>query len=103
MKHLFIWLIRFYQKYLSGLKKNSSCRFSPTCSTYAIQAFQKRGFFIGFLLMWMRIFRCHPFSAPGYDPVPERGLRNPKFSAYPLTKYYYPEEYGLGDEENITQ
>ena len=78
MKHVFIWLIRFYQKHLSGRKPQPTCRFRPTCSSYAIQAFQKRGFFVGFLLMWMRIFRCHPFCAGGYDPVPEKGLRNPK-------------------------
>jgi len=43
MKWLLIKLIRFYQKFLSPLKKHSSCRFTPTCSTYAIQALEKRG------------------------------------------------------------
>lgn len=99
MKHLFIWLIRFYQKHLSDLKSQPTCRFRPTCSTYALQAFEKRGFFVGFLLMCMRILRCQPFCAGGYDPVPERGLRNPKYTALPMTKYYYPEEYGLIREE----
>ena len=99
MKHLFIWLIRFYQKYLSDLKGQPTCRFTPTCSTYALQAFEKRGFFVGFLLMWMRIFRCQPFCAGGYDPVPERGLRHPKKRPLPMTKYYYPEEYGLIDSD----
>ncbi|MBE6589995.1 MAG: membrane protein insertion efficiency factor YidD [Ruminococcaceae bacterium] len=100
MKHLFIWLIRFYRRYLSGLKRQPCCRFTPTCSEYALLAFQKRGFFVGFLLMWMRIFRCQPFCAGGYDPVPERGLRNPRYAAFPITKYYYPEEYGLENGEN---
>lgn len=100
MKHVFIWLIRFYRKHLSGLKSQPTCRFTPTCSSYALQAFEKRGFFVGFLLMWMRIFRCQPFCAGGYDPVPERGLRNPKKPPMPMTKYYYPEEYGLVCEED---
>ena len=97
MRRAFIRLIRFYQKHLSGLKGQPTCRFRPTCSAYAIQAFEKRGFFVGFLLMCMRILRCQPFCAGGYDPVPERGLRNPKRQPIPLTKYYYPEEYGLVD------
>ena len=103
MKHVFIWLIRFYQKHLSGRKPQPTCRFRPTCSSYAIQAFQKRGFFVGFLLMWMRIFRCHPFCAGGYDPVPEKGLRNPKKLPLPMTKYYYPEEYGLVDVSDLEE
>ena len=105
MKYVFIWLIKFYRKYLSGLKRQPCCRFTPSCSEYALRAFQTRGFFVGFLLMWMRIFRCQPFAAGGYDPVPERGLRNPRCTAYPMTKYYYPEEYGLlGDiDKDATQ
>jgi len=95
MKYLCIWLIRIYQKILSPLKRNPTCRFSPTCSAYAIEAFQKRGFFIGLFLMITRIARCQPFGSAGWDPVPEKGLRNPKFTVRPMTKYYYPEEYGL--------
>lgn len=95
MKYLFIWLIRFYQKFLSKLKREPTCRFRPTCSSYALQAFRKRGFVIGLILTVSRIARCNPFGAAGYDPVPEKGLRNPKMIASPMTKYYYPEEYGL--------
>ena len=95
MKYLCIWLIRFYQRFLSPLKKQPTCRFSPTCSAYAVEAFQKRGFIIGFILTVGRIARCQPFGTAGWDPVPEKGLRNPKYSARPMTKYYYPEEYGL--------
>jgi putative membrane protein insertion efficiency factor len=104
MKYLCIWLIRFYQKCLSKLKGRPTCRFSPTCSSYALEAFQKRGFFIGLILTVWRIGRCNPFGRAGYDPVPERGLRNPVMIAYPLTKYYYPEEYGLErlDESEVT-
>ena len=70
-----IWLVRLYQKYISPLKR-PCCRFTPTCSSYAIEAFKKRGFFIGMILTVWRILRCNPFSKGGYDPVPERGLRN---------------------------
>ena len=77
MKHLMIWLIRLYKKFISPLKP-PCCRFTPTCSTYAIEAFQKRGFFVGLILTIGRILRCNPFSKGGYDPVPEKGLRNPK-------------------------
>ena len=77
MKYLMIGLLKFYQKFISPLKP-SCCRFTPTCSTYAIEAFRKRGFFVGFILMVWRILRCNPFCKGGYDPVPERGFRNPK-------------------------
>lgn len=95
MKYLCIWLIRLYQKLLSPLKRQPTCRFYPTCSSYAIEAYRKRGFFVGTILMITRIARCQPFGKAGYDPVPERGLRNPRYVAAPMTKYYYPEEYGL--------
>ena len=77
MKYFMIWLIGLYRKYISPLKR-PCCRFTPSCSAYAIEAFQKRGFFIGFILTVWRILRCNPFSKGGYDPVPEKGLRNPK-------------------------
>ncbi len=94
MKHICIALIKFYQKFLSPLKRKPTCRFVPTCSTYAIQAFQKRGFFVGLILTICRIFRCQPFCAGGHDPVPEHGLRN-KYRPFPMTKYFYPEDYEL--------
>ena len=53
--------------------KPPCCRFSPTCSAYAIEAFTKRGFFVGMALSIRRVLRCNPFSTPGYDPVPEKG------------------------------
>ncbi len=98
MKYLCILLIRFYRKYLSPLKRRPSCRFSPTCSAYALEAFEKRGFIVGMILTVGRISRCQPFGRAGWDPVPERGLRNPRYRAIPMTKYYYPEEYGLENE-----
>ena len=74
MKHLMIGLIRLYQKFISPLKR-PSCRFTPTCSQYAIEAFRKRGFFVGFGLTVWRILRCNPYSKGGYDPVPEKRKR----------------------------
>ena len=78
MKHVCAYLIRLYQKYLSPLKRNPCCRFTPTCSAYAIEAFLNRGFFVGFGLTVWRILRCNPFSAGGYDPVPPK--RIPKYA-----------------------
>ena len=75
MKHLCILLVKFYRKYLSPLKGRPCCRFVPTCSAYSIEAFQKRGFFVGLILTVWRILRCNPMSVGGYDPVPEKGLR----------------------------
>ncbi|MBQ8004833.1 MAG: membrane protein insertion efficiency factor YidD [Clostridia bacterium] len=72
MKYICIWLLRIYQKFLSPLKRNPTCRFTPTCSSYAIEAFQKRGFFVGLYLTVRRVIRCNPFCAGGYDPVPEK-------------------------------
>ena len=80
MKHLMMWLIRLYQKFISPIKPNC-CRFTPTCSAYAIEAYSKRGFIVGTVLTVWRILRCNPFSKGGYDPVPERGLRNKPTSA----------------------
>ena len=80
MKYLMIGLLKFYQKFISPLKP-TCCRFTPTCSTYAIEAFRKRGFFVGFILTVWRVLRCNPFCKGGYDPVPEHGFRNPKDTA----------------------
>ncbi len=78
MKHVCIWLIELYRRYISPLKRHPCCRFTPTCSAYAVEAFRKRGFFVGLILTVWRVLRCNPFCAGGYDPVPERGLTNKK-------------------------
>ena len=77
MKHVMIWLIGLYRKFISPIKP-PCCRFTPTCSAYAIEAFKKRGFFVGLILTIGRILRCNPLFKGGYDPVPEKGFRNPK-------------------------
>ncbi len=102
MKYLCIRLIRFYQRSLSPRKSRPTCRFVPTCSAYALEAFEARGFFVGMILMLARIARCQPLCPGGWDPVPKKGLRNSKY-ALPMTKYYYPEKYGLLQESSDTQ
>jgi putative membrane protein insertion efficiency factor len=71
----FIWFVRFYQMAISPYTP-SSCRYSPTCSHYAIEALQKHGLFSGGILAIKRIFSCHPWGNSGYDPVPEKKDKN---------------------------
>ncbi len=71
IKEFFIAVVRFYQKVLSPLTV-SSCRFVPSCSSYAIQAFKTHGFLGGLLLTVVRILKCHPFHPGGCDPVPKK-------------------------------
>lgn len=72
MRLILLWLIRYYQKHISPLKK-PSCRFIPTCSQYALEAIQTYGACKGSLLTLQRLSRCHPFykgKHEFYDPVP---------------------------------
>lgn len=62
--------IRFYQMYISPLK-GPCCRFTPTCSQYAVEALRKHGPFKGGALAIWRILRCNPWGGYGYDPVPD--------------------------------
>ena len=62
--------IYFYKYCISPLTP-PSCRYTPTCSEYAIEALEKHGVVKGSLLAIFRILRCNPFSKGGYDPVPE--------------------------------
>ena len=61
--------IRFYRRYLSGLKRVPTCRFVPTCSEYALEAIERRGPVVGTLKAFWRILRCNPLCRGGYDPV----------------------------------
>ncbi len=70
MKALLIKMIRFYQKHISPATP-PACRFTPTCSVYAIEAINKYGSIKGTWLALKRFFRCHPFyKGDFYDPVP---------------------------------
>ncbi len=66
---LFLGIIRLYQLLLSPLL-GASCRFSPTCSQYGIEAIKKHGPFKGGWLTLKRIGSCHPWGRHGHDPVP---------------------------------
>ncbi len=65
-----IGAIRFYQRALSPLT-GPSCRFTPTCSEFAVGAIERYGALLGGWLALKRILRCRPFGGQGYDPVPE--------------------------------
>lgn len=67
-------LLKGYKRYLSPLFP-PSCRFTPTCSEYAIDAVRSRGIARGLVLTVYRLLRCHPFARGGYDPV-ERSCRH---------------------------
>ena len=69
MSRLFILLIRAYQVALSPYF-GQQCRFSPTCSHYAIDAFERYGSIKGFYLTIARLLKCHPWHAGGHDPIP---------------------------------
>ncbi|MCQ2130425.1 MAG: membrane protein insertion efficiency factor YidD [Bacteroidales bacterium] len=64
-----VLLIRFYQRCISPLTP-PSCRFTPTCSQYALEALRKHGLIKGAWLAFKRIIRCHPWGGSGFDPVP---------------------------------
>jgi len=67
-KKFFLLLILFYQKFVSPLKA-PTCRFYPSCSTYARQAIEVHGVIRGLWMSLGRICRCHPWNPGGYDPV----------------------------------
>ena len=69
LSYLLLLPIYFYRKCISPMT-SPSCRFTPTCSQYAVEAIKKHGPFKGLYLAVKRILRCHPWGGSGYDPVP---------------------------------
>ena len=70
MKRLLLRLIRFYRRAVSPYRP-SCCRFTPTCSQYALEAIEKYGAWKGGRMALRRLLRCHPFyKGSSYDPVP---------------------------------
>ena len=71
LNRIFIAIIKAYQVCISPIL-GPHCRFSPTCSQYAIEAIQTYGIIKGAGLSLQRIFKCHPLHSGGYDPVPKK-------------------------------
>ncbi|MBQ7475065.1 MAG: membrane protein insertion efficiency factor YidD [Clostridia bacterium] len=67
--------VRVYRRVFSPAKSAPSCRFTPTCSEYALISLREWGVVIGGLLAVWRVLRCNPFSRGGEDPVPENPIR----------------------------
>lgn len=68
LKKTSVFLIKFYQKYLS----KGTCNYIPTCSEYTLEAILKHGFIKGWALGIWRILRCNPWTKGGFDKVPDR-------------------------------
>ena len=69
LRYILIGSVKFYKLFISPIIPNS-CRYTPTCSSYAIEAIQKHGPLKGGWLALKRILRCNPWGGSGYDPVP---------------------------------
>ena len=69
MKHVLIFLVKFYRKWISPMRR-PCCRYIPTCSQYALEALRKYGPLKGLWLALRRLSKCHPWGGSGYDPVP---------------------------------
>jgi uncharacterized protein len=87
LQHIFILAIRAYRWTISPAQiflfgANAGCRFTPTCSQYAVEAIRSRGILTGSALAAKRICRCHPWGECGHDPVPpgKVTIRNSKFT-----------------------
>ena len=71
MKRILLFFLKAYKKIISPILP-PSCRFTPTCSEYAMEAIMRFGAIRGTLLSAYRLLRCNPFCRGGYDPVPEK-------------------------------
>lgn len=76
-RNIAIALMHAYRRFVSPLY-GEVCRYYPSCSRYALEAFQRQGFLAGFGLTAWRLLRCNPWSSGGVDDAPER--RHPRFS-----------------------
>ncbi|MDA8561936.1 membrane protein insertion efficiency factor YidD [Gammaproteobacteria bacterium] len=72
MANSLIILIKFYKYFLSPIFVGQSCRFYPSCSTYAIESIKQHNFLYAFFLSIKRILKCNPWCQGGFDPVPEK-------------------------------
>ncbi|MGL5721119.1 MAG: membrane protein insertion efficiency factor YidD [Brevinema sp.] len=69
--------VGFYKKLISP-QLTPACRFQPSCSTYAMDAFRIHGFWKGLCLTIKRLSKCHPLGSSGYDPVPHKQKKKKK-------------------------
>ena len=69
LSSIFIGIVKFYQNVISPITP-ASCRYTPTCSSYSIEALKKHGPFKGGYLSIKRILSCNPWGGHGHDPVP---------------------------------
>jgi len=70
LQHVVLAPLHVYRRFISPLKPAPSCRFHPTCSSYAVQAVEAHGVLRGVWLATARLLRCHPWNPGGFDPVP---------------------------------
>jgi uncharacterized protein len=83
LQHILIFAIRIYRAVISPAQTvlfgaGSGCRFTPTCSVYAMDTVAEHGAVAGTVLAAKRICRCHPWGDGGHDPVPKTEFRSPK-------------------------
>ncbi len=71
IRKILIYTVRLYQKFLSPFL-GAQCRYTPTCSQYAVEALQKHGALKGSWLALKRILSCNPWGGHGHDPVPDK-------------------------------
>ncbi len=74
MKRALLAALRFYKAQISPALP-AACRYSPTCSEYAMEAVERYGPWRGSLMATRRVLSCNPFARGGYDPVPQRAGR----------------------------
>ena len=92
-----LWMLDFYQKGISPLTP-PSCRFEPTCSSYAVEAIRVHGAWYGTWLSVWRVLRCGPWTPGGWDPVPERRvpqdkITEPRAPDPPADQTEYPDSF----------
>ena len=87
---IFLGLIRFYQKYLSVISFGS-CRYYPTCSSYAIMQFENRDFLKAFFFSLLRILKCNPIFKGGIDhPLIKLSINNQVFKKIKIKYWLIP-------------
>ncbi|MGO8766251.1 MAG: membrane protein insertion efficiency factor YidD [Limisphaerales bacterium] len=82
VQHILILAIRAYRLVIAPAQiyffgGDSGCRFTPTCSQYAMEAVRRHGALTGSWLATKRVCRCHPFGDCGHDPVPVKPESHP--------------------------